>query len=121
MARCVWPVHRPRAAGARGGRARARARPRKRQARRGELRPRFESVWRKATAGGDVPGPVRRAMSAAALAGWSCAVAGWVFFILLLWGGLMTGMGILALYLSRIYRDVRGRPNYIVKDTVNID
>lgn len=57
----------------------------------------------------------------AALAGWSCAVAGWVFFILLLWGGLMTGMGILALYLSRIYRDVRGRPNYIVKDTVNID
>ncbi|MBO6520608.1 MAG: glycosyltransferase family 2 protein [Rhodospirillales bacterium] len=57
----------------------------------------------------------------AALIGWGCAVAGWVFFALLLWGGLMSGMGILGLYISRIYRDTRNRPLYIVKDTVNFD
>ncbi|WNJ98602.1 glycosyltransferase family 2 protein [Thalassospiraceae bacterium LMO-JJ14] len=57
----------------------------------------------------------------AALFGWACSVAGWVFFILTLWGGLMCGMGILGLYIARIYRDVRGRPHYIIKDTVNLD
>lgn len=57
----------------------------------------------------------------ATLFGWSCGVAGWVFFILLMWGGLMIGMGILGLYVARIYRDTRGRPMYIVKDTVNLD
>ncbi|MEQ8321677.1 MAG: glycosyltransferase family 2 protein [Rhodospirillales bacterium] len=57
----------------------------------------------------------------AAILGWSCATAGWVFFALLLWGGLMIGMGIVGLYIARIYRDVRGRPHYIVKDTVNFD
>ncbi len=57
----------------------------------------------------------------AALFGWGCATAGWVFFILLLWGGLMIGMGILGLYIARIYRDTRKRPLYIVKDTVNFD
>lgn len=57
----------------------------------------------------------------AALFGWGCSVAGWVFFILTLWGGLMCGMGIVALYIARIYRDVRGRPHYIIKNTVNLD
>jgi len=57
----------------------------------------------------------------AALLGWACGVAGWVFFILLMWGGLMVGMGILGLYMARIYRDTRDRPMYIVKDTVNFD
>ncbi len=57
----------------------------------------------------------------AALAGYGCAAAGWVFFALLLWGGLMAGMGIVALYVSRIYRDVRGRPRHIVRETVNLD
>lgn len=57
----------------------------------------------------------------AALVGWGCAVAAWVFFALLLWGGLMTGVGIVGLYIARIYRDVRGRPLYIVKDTFNLD
>lgn len=42
-----------------------------------------------------------------------------VFFALLLWGGLMIGMGIIGLYVARVYRDVRGRPRYIVKDTIN--
>ncbi len=57
----------------------------------------------------------------AALLGWGCATAGWVFFILGLWGGVMIGIGIVGLYIARIYRDTRGRPMYIVKDTVNID
>ncbi|MDA0997496.1 MAG: glycosyltransferase family 2 protein [Proteobacteria bacterium] len=57
----------------------------------------------------------------AALAGFGCATAGWVFFLLLLWGGLMTGVGIVAMYMSRMYRDIRGRPRHIVKDTVNLD
>lgn len=56
----------------------------------------------------------------AAVIGWGCVIAAWVFFALLLWGGLMIGMGILGLYIARIYRDVRGRPRYIVKDTVNL-
>jgi len=57
----------------------------------------------------------------AALVGWGCATAGWVFFIMLLWGGLMIGMGIVGIYIARIYRDVRGRPLYIIKDTINFD
>jgi len=57
----------------------------------------------------------------AAIVGWGCATAAWVFFALALWGGLMIGMGIVGLYIARIYRDVRGRPLYIIKDTYNID
>jgi len=57
----------------------------------------------------------------AAIVGWGCATAAWVFFALSLWGGLMTGMGIVGLYIARIYRDVRGRPLYIIKDTFNLD
>lgn len=56
---------------------------------------------------------------AALVWGW-CGAAGWIFFILTLWGGLMCAMGILGLYMARIYRDVRGRPRFIVKDTVNL-
>ena len=55
---------------------------------------------------------------AALIWGW-CGTAGWIFFVLTLWGGLMCGMGILGIYIARIYRDVRGRPRFIVKDTVN--
>lgn len=57
----------------------------------------------------------------AALFGWGCSVAAWVFFALALWGGLMIGVGIVGLYIARIYRDVRGRPLYIIKDTFNLD
>jgi glycosyltransferase involved in cell wall biosynthesis len=57
----------------------------------------------------------------AALVGWGCATAAWVFFALSLWGGLMIGLGIVGLYIARIYRDVRGRPLYIIKDKINLD
>jgi len=57
----------------------------------------------------------------AALVGWGCTTAAWVFFALSLWGGLMIGLGIVGLYIARIYRDVRGRPLYIIKDKINLD
>lgn len=41
-----------------------------------------------------------------------------VLFLLLLWGSLMAAMGIVAVYISRIYSDVRGRPGFILKDTI---
>ena len=41
-----------------------------------------------------------------------------VLFLVLLWGSLMAALGIVAVYISRIYSDVRRRPGYIVKDTV---
>jgi glycosyltransferase involved in cell wall biosynthesis len=56
----------------------------------------------------------------AAIFGFCSWVIVLVFFALLLWGGLMIGLGIVGLYIARIYRDVRGRPRYIVKDTINI-
>ncbi len=56
----------------------------------------------------------------AALFGYCSWVLVLVLFAMLLWGGLMIGMGILGLYIARIYRDVRGRPRYIVKETINL-
>ncbi|MAF96530.1 MAG: glycosyltransferase [Rhodospirillaceae bacterium] len=44
--------------------------------------------------------------------------AGMVLYLLLLWGGLMGGVGVVGVYISRIYSDVRGRPSYIIRDTI---
>lgn len=41
-----------------------------------------------------------------------------VLFLVLLWGSLMAALGIVAVYISRIYSDVRRRPGYIVRDTI---
>ena len=41
-----------------------------------------------------------------------------VLFLVLLWGSLMAALGVVAVYISRIYSDVRRRPGYIIKDTV---
>lgn len=38
-----------------------------------------------------------------------------------LWGSLMASTGIVGLYVSRIYKDVRHRPRYILKDGPNSD
>ena len=43
---------------------------------------------------------------------------GWVMFALLLWGSLMFSLGLVGIYVGRTYKDVRGRPRYIVKDTI---
>ncbi len=47
--------------------------------------------------------------------------AAWVLFALLLWGSLMFALGLVGIYVGRTYKDVRGRPRYIVKDTIGID
>ncbi|MDA1089364.1 MAG: glycosyltransferase family 2 protein [Proteobacteria bacterium] len=44
-----------------------------------------------------------------------------VLFMVLLWGSLMASLGIVAVYISRIYSDVRGRPAYIIKDSIGLD
>ena len=44
-----------------------------------------------------------------------------VLFLVLLWGSLMAALGIVAVYISRIYNDVRGRPSYIIKETIGLD
>ena len=40
---------------------------------------------------------------------------------LFFWASLMFAAGLNGLYLARVYRDVRGRPRYIVKDTSGIE
>ena len=44
----------------------------------------------------------------------------WVSFILLLWGSLMFSLGFVGIYVGRTYKDVRGRPAYIIKDTIGL-
>ncbi|NQV83152.1 MAG: glycosyltransferase [Rhodospirillales bacterium] len=46
---------------------------------------------------------------------------GWVMFALLLWGSLMFSLGFVGIYVGRTYKDVRGRPRYIIKDTVGFN
>ena len=43
---------------------------------------------------------------------------GLMALMLFLGGGQLLGIGILALYLGRIYAEVRNRPNYIVESTI---
>jgi dolichol-phosphate mannosyltransferase len=45
----------------------------------------------------------------------------WVMFALLLWGSLMFSLGMVGIYVGRTYKDVRGRPRYIVKDTIGLN
>jgi len=46
---------------------------------------------------------------------------GWVMFALLLWGTLMFSLGFVGIYVGRTYKDVRGRPRYIIKDSIGFD
>ena len=47
--------------------------------------------------------------------------AAWVLFLLFLWGSLLFAVGFIGIYVGRTYKDVRGRPRYIVKDTIGFD
>jgi glycosyltransferase involved in cell wall biosynthesis len=40
----------------------------------------------------------------------------WLGLILILWAKIMLVLGFLGIYIIRIYKDVRGRPRYIIKD-----
>ncbi len=42
-------------------------------------------------------------------------------FMVFLWGSLMFAVGFVGVYVARVYKDVRGRPRYIVKDTIGFD
>lgn len=61
------------------------------------------------------------AAAVAALLGAATASAALTFFFVLLWAVLLTALGVVGLYVSRIYRDVRGRPRYIVAETIGFD
>lgn len=54
----------------------------------------------------------------AGAAAWGWMVAALAF---LLWGGLMTGIGITGLYVIRVYKDVRGRPRWIIAEAEGLD
>lgn len=43
----------------------------------------------------------------------------WLSFALLLWSTLMLAIGVVGIYVGRIYKDVRGRPRYIVKEVLD--
>ena len=48
----------------------------------------------------------------------------WFWLIMLglcFWASLLVAIGIVGVYLARSYKDIRGRPQYIVRDTVGID
>ena len=61
------------------------------------------------------------ASAVAALLGAAAAGVALTFFFVMLWAVLMTALGVVGLYVSRIYRDVRGRPRYIVADTIGFE
>ncbi len=46
--------------------------------------------------------------------------AGLAAFLWILWATVMAAIGIVGLYVVRIYKDVRGRPRYIVQSTVGL-
>jgi dolichol-phosphate mannosyltransferase len=50
----------------------------------------------------------------------AAGLAVWVFFALLLWGSLLFALGWVGIYVGRIFKDVRGRPRYIIKDTIGL-
>jgi polyisoprenyl-phosphate glycosyltransferase len=51
----------------------------------------------------------------------AAASAAWIMFLLFLWGSLLCAMGCIGIYVGRTYKDVRGRPRYIVKDKIGFD
>ncbi|NQU61198.1 MAG: glycosyltransferase family 2 protein [Rhodospirillales bacterium] len=42
----------------------------------------------------------------------------WATFLVFMWGSLLFAIGFVGIYVGRTYKDVRGRPRYIVKDTI---
>lgn len=44
-----------------------------------------------------------------------------ILFFVLLWSFLLFSIGFVGVYVTRIYKDVRGRPRYIIRDTIGFD
>ena len=51
----------------------------------------------------------------------SGATMRWIMFALFLWGSLMFSLGLVGIYVGRTYKDARGRPRYIIRDTLGFD
>ncbi len=62
------------------------------------------------------------AAAVAAALGAGPGAYGWlVLLILFCWSSLLTAVGAVGIYITRIYKDVRGRPTCIVRETIGID
>jgi hypothetical protein len=44
-----------------------------------------------------------------------------ILFALFLWSSLLASLGTVGVYVARAYKDVRGRPLYIVRETIGFD
>ena len=55
------------------------------------------------------------------IAGGLSGAAALTAFMVFLWGSLIFAVGFVGVYVARVYKDVRGRPRYIVKDTIGFD
>ena len=44
-----------------------------------------------------------------------------ILFFIFLWGSLLFAIGFVGVYVTRIYKDVRGRPRYIIRDIIGFD
>ena len=44
-----------------------------------------------------------------------------ILFFVLLWSFLLFSIGFVGVYVTRIYKDVRGRPRYIIRETIGFD
>jgi dolichol-phosphate mannosyltransferase len=55
------------------------------------------------------------------VAGGLSGAAAMTAFMVFLWGSLMFAVGFVGVYVARVYKDVRGRPRFIVKDTIGFD
>jgi glycosyltransferase involved in cell wall biosynthesis len=73
-------------------------------------------------AAGALAGLALLGMGVAALAGAApSAAAALVAFGVLLWSTLVTGIGVVGLYLARVHREALGRPRYIVESAIGFD
>lgn len=51
----------------------------------------------------------------------SDSISGLFVGLLFIWSSLMTALGIISIYILRIYKDVRGRPPYIIAEQLGFD
>jgi dolichol-phosphate mannosyltransferase len=55
------------------------------------------------------------------IAGGLSGAAAMTAFTVFLWGSLIFAIGFVGVYVARVYKEVRGRPRFIVKDTIGFD
>lgn len=45
----------------------------------------------------------------------------WAMFLTLLWGSLLFALGVVGVYVARVFKDVRRRPRYIIREKIGFD